>query len=138
MWHQPCNNQAHHFGGYSKMHYKKLVTHSEPHVTRVQRIALLKSNQQQDRDRQAIYLNIVLMSPLTSESAQKQRIAIKATNNKNRATGKADLPEHCLDVPFDQRHQHRQTYTGWHQVQQCRLKHNTAGLPLHPPAHCQL
>ena len=47
---------AHHFGGYSKMRYKKLVTHVESHArakfARERRIALHKSDQQRQQQQQ--------------------------------------------------------------------------------------
>ena len=46
--------QAHHFSGFSKMHYKKLVTHAESHARKV---SLLKSREQRYNILKAININ---------------------------------------------------------------------------------
>ena len=58
MWHQPCQRcKVPHFGGYSKKHYKKLVTHVESHASAV---SLLESGEQ--RYIKAIIIIIVIIT----------------------------------------------------------------------------
>ena len=66
---QPCKRSVHHYGGYSKMRYKKLVTRVQSHASAmsllVSGIALYKSDQQQQQintDEVVFFLCICLSS----------------------------------------------------------------------------